>query len=217
MESPRTPSLQWAAVLILTALSTVLSDQPIAYVLNGQVWVPPTMAYTVNPSNQDLPASAIPPALAAGADAWRLQSSASFSFTYAGESTQTTTTNDGVNLVLFRNASSGSAIATTYWWSSGNRILDADIVFWDGAYRFFTGSSGCSAGFYVEDVATHEFGHALGLGHSQTPTATMYATTSSCNANNRTLDADDIAGVRALYPPSGSAPPRPPTGVTFVR
>lgn len=217
MAPMRTPSLRWTTALILAAVGTVLGDRPIAYVLNGQVWVPPTMAYTVNPSNQDVPAAAIPPALAVGADAWRVQANASFSFTLAGESAQTTNSNDGINLVLFRNASSGSAIATTYWWSSGSRIIDADIVFWDGAYRFFTGSSGCSSGFYVEDIATHEFGHALGLGHSASPAATMYATTSSCNTSTRTLDADDIAGVRALYPPTGPAPPRPPTGVTFVR
>lgn len=213
----RTPSLRWTTVLMLIALGTVLGDHPIAYVLNGPTWAPPTMAYTVNPSNLDVSAATISPALAVGANAWRQQSSASFTFTFAGESTQTTNTNDGVNLVLFRNASSGSAIATAYWWSSGTRIIDADIVFWDGAHRFFTGSSGCSAGFYVEDIATHEFGHALGLGHSASPAATMYATTSSCNTGSRTLDADDIAGVRALYPPTGPLPPRPPTGVTFVR
>src|SRR6476469_9730726 len=55
-----------------------------------------------------------------------------------------TTANDGLNLVVFRNASSGSAIATTYWWSSGSNIIDADVVFWDGAFRFYAGSTGCS-------------------------------------------------------------------------
>lgn len=218
MTSARTPSLPWAIALILTACGTILGDELIAYVLNGPTWVQSTMAYTVNPANQDVPAAAISPALAVGANAWRTQSDASFSFTFAGESTQTTNTNDGINLVMFRDASSGSAIATAYWWSSGNRIIDADIVFWDRTFRFFTGSSGCANGFYVEDIATHEFGHALGLGHSASPSATMYATTASCNASNRTLDPDDIAGVRALYPPvSPPPPPRPPSAVTFVR
>ncbi len=101
---------------------------------------------------------------------------------------------------MFRNASSGSAIATTYWWTSGTAIVDSDMVFWDGAFTFFAGSSGCSGGFYIEDIAAHEFGHALGLGHSEFVDATMYPSTSHCNTSNRTLDADDIAGVRALYP-----------------
>jgi hypothetical protein len=116
---------------------------------------------------------------------------------------------------VFRNASSGSAIATTYYWSSGNRLVDADIVFWDAAFQFFSGTSGCSGGFYIEDIAAHEFGHALGLGHSALQAATMYPSTSSCNANNRSLDADDIAGVLALYPPT-SWVPRPITNLRIV-
>ena len=106
---------------------------------------------------------------------------------------------------MFRNGSSGSAIATTYWWHDGSRILDADIVLWDGSFRFFAGSSGCSGGFYIEDIAAHEFGHALGLGHSTSPTATMYPSAFTCDSSVRSLDADDISGVRALYPP-GLAP-----------
>ncbi len=137
-----------------------------------------------------------------------------FASSFSGLSSQTTNTNDGINLVLFRNASSGSAIATTYWWSSGSRIVDADIVFWDGAFRFFAGSSGCSGGFYIEDIAAHEFGHALGLGHSTSTNATMYPSVSSCSAGNRTLDADDIAGARALYPLQ--PPPAAPTGFRIV-
>jgi hypothetical protein len=69
------------------------------------------------------------------------------------------------------------------------------------------------AGFYIEDIAAHEFGHALGLGHSTILGATMYPSVSSCNASNRTLDADDIAGAQVLYPPPSGVPPR----VTNVR
>jgi hypothetical protein len=57
-------------------------------------------------------------------------------------------------------------------------------------------------------VAAHEFGHALGLGHSATAGATMYPSVSSCNAGNRTLDADDVAGVQFLYPPGAGVPGR---------
>jgi matrix metalloproteinase-20 (enamelysin) len=60
--------------------------------------------------------------------------------------------------------------------------------------------------FLHRDIAAHEFGHALGLGHSTINSATMYPSVSSCNAGNRTLDSDDIAGVRFLYPPTSAAP-----------
>ena len=125
---------------------------------------------------------------------------------YTGRSAQTTTGDDGLNLVVFRNASSGSAIATTYYWSSGTRLIDADIVFWDAAFRFFAGTTGCASGFYIEDIAAHEFGHALGMGHSAVAAATMYPSTSSCNASNRSLDPDDIAGILFLYPPRTGVP-----------
>jgi hypothetical protein len=171
--------------------------------------------YYLNPTNLDLAVSAVEAAIRSGADAWQAQSGADVRFSFSGQSAQTTTTYDAMNLVVFRNASSGSAIATTYWWSSGSRIVDADIVFWDGAFRFFSGTTGCSGGFYIEDIAAHEFGHALGLGHSASTDATMYFSTSSCNTRNRSLDADDIAGVRALYPPT-QAPPQPPSGLRFT-
>ena len=172
--------------------------------------------YRVNTTNLDLPDAVIPPALAVGADAWAAQSHASFRFQYAGTSAVTTNTYDGANVVMFRNASSGSAIATAYWWSSGSRIIDADIVFWDGAFTFFAGSTGCAGGFYIEDIAAHEFGHALGLGHSAVAGATMYPSVSSCAAGNRTLDADDIAGVEALYPPVSIPVPIAPTGFRIL-
>jgi hypothetical protein len=202
----RSPIALLAATI---AAATVLSMDSMAYVLSGPAWSQPQTSYYVNSANLDLPGSSAEAAVRAGADTWHQQSGA-FQFVYAGPSSGTTNTFDGVNLVMFRNASSGGAIATAYWWSSGSHIVDADIVFWDGAFRFYAGSTGCSGGFYIEDIAAHEFGHVLGLGHSASASATMYPSVSSCNTSNRTLDADDIAGVRALYP--SSPPPPPPTG-----
>jgi hypothetical protein len=48
--------------------------------------------------------------------------------------------------------------------------------------------------FYT--VALHEFGHALGLGHSAVTGAVMHP---SYSGVNRTLHADDISGIQAIY------------------
>jgi hypothetical protein len=52
-------------------------------------------------------------------------------------------------------------------------------------------------------VALHEAGHALGLGHSDDPTAVMYP----YYRLQTGLTADDIAGIQALYGPPASSPP----------
>ena len=202
----------FAAIAALAAFA-MLDRNPLAYSLSGPKWPEPQTPYVVNPANLDLPSLNATTALRAGADVW-LQQANAFQFVYAGPSTQTANTFDSVNLVVFRNASSGSAIATTYWWSTEGQIIDADIIFWDAAFKFFSGTSGCSGGFYVEDIAAHEFGHALGLGHSSFATATMYPSAAHCDASLRSLDPDDISGVRALYP-VGQVP-SPPSGFRII-
>jgi hypothetical protein len=196
------------------AVVTLLSGKVSAYVLSGVSWPDRPVPYSINTTNMDLPDAAVETAMQAGANVWSQQTNASVGFTYTGRSAQTTTGNDGLNLVVFRNAASGSAIATTYWWSQGSAIVDADVIFWDGAFQFFAGATGCVNGFYIEDIAAHEFGHVLGLGHSTVATATMYPSVSPCNMSNRTLDPDDIAGITALYPPMTL--PTAPTRVRII-
>lgn len=59
--------------------------------------------------------------------------------------------------------------------------------------------SGFTSTFY--QIAVHEIGHALGLGHSTDNNAVMFAT--ALGASNQSLDGSDIAGIQALY----GAPP----------
>jgi hypothetical protein len=115
--------------------------------------------------------------------------------------------------VIFRNESNGVAIASTYTWRSNGYIVDADIIFWDGAHNLFTGSSGCTSGAYIEDIAAHELGHALGMSHSTTSGATMYSSYSNCAMNQRTLSSDDIAGVKSLYGTSSTTYTPPVTQI----
>jgi hypothetical protein len=59
----------------------------------------------------------------------------------------------------------------------------------------------------IESIAVHEVGHLLGLRHSSDRSAVMYPTV-KVDFTARTLQADDLAAVRSLYPdhPSTSLP-----------
>ena len=176
-----------------------------AYSLNGPRWPTTQVPYYINPANNDVAESAAIAAIQAGASAWSAQSNANVAFYYIGRTSGSSVVKDGRNEVFFRNESDGNIVARTYWWyNSKQELIDADILFYDGGWRLFTGTSGCSDGVYIEDFAVHEFGHALGLGHSSLSVATMYPTTSRCSMAWRSLDPDDLAGVEKLYPAAGA-------------
>lgn len=182
-------------------------------------WTASQVSFFVNSANADgLSDAAVKSSLQFAADAWTSQTNAAFQFVYSGNTSGSALVYNGKNEVFFRPDPNGSIAATTYtWWDSTGRLLEFDMAIWDSDFQFFTGGGGCSGGVYLEDVATHEFGHALGLDHSSVPTATMYPTFSgSCGQEWRSLDPDDIAGVEALYPGGASepAPPPPPAPTT---
>jgi hypothetical protein len=174
-------------------------------------WGSSPVTFYVNPVNADVSQTAAVAALQTAMNVWGDQSGAAFRYQYGGTATDTATAMDNRNVVFFRNTTNGSAIATTYsWWNSSNQLLDSDIIFWDGGFNFFTGTSGCGVlpnAAYIEDVATHELGHALGLNHSTATEATMYPSYSYCSQAFRTLASDDINGARALYPTVSNTAP----------
>ena len=186
------------AGLALAALGTHLS----AYVYSGHRWPGNSVPFYVNPANRDVTPDAAITALRVAASNWKNQSTADINVYYAGTTTGTSIANNGKNEVFFRDESSGSTAAVTYWWYGGDgKLLDADIKFFDSGFKFFTGQSGCSQGIYIEDLATHEFGHFIGILHSADATATMYPTVSVwCGQDWRYLAQDDIAAVRLAYP-----------------
>ena len=182
---------------MVVAIGTALSRDIGAYATTGVAWNVRPVPYSINTTNLDLPESAVEPAVRTGADVWATQSNASISLTYMGRSAQTTTDNDGLNLVVFRNASSGSAIATTYGGPAAaasrrrTRVLGCRLPVLLRLDR-------CSGGFYIEDIALTNSARAR-LGHSTRRVQTMYPSsrraTRAPHARCRRL-----AGVRFLYP-----------------
>lgn len=56
-----------------------------------------------------------------------------------------------------------------------------------------------STGYNLFLVAAHEFGHSLGLEHSNVPGALMYPTYSYTNVDTFVLPRDDVNRIQALY------------------
>ncbi|KAF1378940.1 hypothetical protein PFLUV_G00195720 [Perca fluviatilis] len=73
-----------------------------------------------------------------------------------------------------------------------------------------------NTGYVLFLVAAHEFGHSLGLSHSDDPGALMYHTYSYRNPDTFVLPRDDVNGIQSLYGPNPDTDgdidkPEPPT------
>lgn len=118
---------------------------------------------------------------------------------------------DDIHLILFdENNSSGyfppgsSTVALTpVWFYSDGRIVDADVLFNGSSFQFTT--SGQPGRFDVQDVATHELGHLLGLDHTGWGGGTMFPYVDPTVILHRSLSVDEVHGLRAAYPAGGFA------------
>jgi predicted Zn-dependent protease len=77
--------------------------------------------------------------------------------------------------------------------------LPKPVHFDDSEHQWVVGTAAGS--FDVETVGLHELGHILGLQHSDVAGSVMFPTVSS-NSTKRALTADDLGGIRELYPVS---------------
>jgi hypothetical protein len=203
--------------IVLVASALLLAGMPAirAYVLSGPKWAVNPVPYYINPVNNDVSQLAAITAIQSGASAWGMQSNANISLYYMGQTSGTTLQNNGKNELFFRNTSNGGIVAETYWWAdSSHRLIDADVVYYDGAFKFFTAATACSSGIYLEGTTTHELGHALGLGHSSVSSATMYPTMGWCSNAWQTLDPDDLNAIEALYPATSFTNTPPSVAIT---
>lgn len=134
---------------------------------------------------------------------------ANFDPAYAGQADGVGSTDDNIFSELA--GSSGGVLAYTELPSEdGWRIRFYSTWPWADGPNIGIGGSNID----IQGVATHEYGHALGLDHTTVPGATMQATVQSNGVSERSIEADDIAGAQAIY---GAALPTKPriTGVSI--
>ncbi len=155
-------------------------------------------------------------AIRAGMEAWNAVECSSFHFDYGGTTGVTFVGFDeehwdnNKNLVIFQEAewihgSTAIALTTTTYDVDTGELVDADIEF-NGVNFRFTTNSPQPGRVDIQNTATHELGHVLGLDHSPDPNATMYAEAPPGDTAKRTLAPDDINGLCFVYPLDGNIP-----------
>ena len=72
------------------------------------------------------------------------------------------------------------------------------IRFCDDAWSWADGPASIGGRQDIQGIMAHEYGHALGLDHSGDNTATMFFSTAG-GTGERSIAADDIAGLQAIY------------------
>lgn len=86
----------------------------------------------------------------------------------------------------------GNQLAFAYAPQPFNGGAIAGDIFFNTDQRWQTNATT----YDVQSVAIHEFGHALGMGHSEIATATMYASYTSAKQSST---SDDTTGLRTIY------------------
>lgn len=121
---------------------------------------------------------------------------ANFDFFFAGRALSNGAVGDDTHGEI--DGCAGGVQAFTEYFNNGKGFRTRYYGCWlwvDGPEGDWQGSGGW---LDLQGIATHEFGHALGLSHSADPTATMFATTSD-GKSHRSLAADDIVGIQSIY------------------
>lgn len=191
--------------IALYAALLCLSSSVFGYTLNGRKWFTSGDArFFYNGANGAaccLTASERQSQIVSGINAWGIAS-------FGGSTSASGARRDGVNAISWGKLG-GTTLGVTNYVSTdtsqtqvcnGNllaRFQEVDVRF-NNQFQWMK-SSGCSGGFDLAGVSTHEFGHAVGLGHTNVQGATMFPSVAACDFSISSLANDDKAGYSAIY------------------
>jgi hypothetical protein len=203
-----TKTLRRALLVACVVAVSAASLPAFAYCLTGVRWPSDADVYynpsgKVTGSQQCISASAMDSAVTGGITPWG-------AISYAGTTGAKANSRDGQNTVGWAKLGGGTLGITNYlsssrfynWQCGSNRFADlfeADVRH-STSYRWFAGGScPCAAGsaFNLNSVSTHEFGHVIGLCHTNQPSSLMYPSFDVCQTKNK--GSDENSGEGAIY------------------
>lgn len=117
------------------------------------------------------------------------------------------TSPDNVNEVYFADIDEPGVIAVTIVWGIfggppfARKLVEWDMVFDDVSFDWSAEAAGVAGKMDFDNIAIHELGHAVGMGHPESTCTeeTMYAFADFAEIKKRDLNSGDIAGVAKLY------------------
>ncbi len=176
------------------------------YKLMGVKWGALPVNYVINPNNtQGLSEGFITSAIFASAETWDAKTSQElFNNYYTVNYGARYGVQDYQNAIAFGDYPSNNVIAVTSVWYTriGKRIVEFDQLYntrfnWGNASELEDGAK-----MDLQNIATHELGHAVGLGDIYTTSCsavTMYGYSSYGETAKRTLEKPDITGLQIMY------------------
>ncbi|MFC1633329.1 GLUG motif-containing protein [Planctomycetota bacterium] len=185
----------------------------------------PVVSYYINENTSDCTGEGT--AVQAAAETWN-HTGAGFRFHYAGPHTNTQSSRNNKNEIMWGSTSS-SALAMTYTWlkqtnydprrpQAEQQLIECDMVFNDRGDNWSTNPFEFEAD--VQSVALHEFGHFLSLndlygeiGDSEYDAAKVMYGYSDGYTLKRNLHPDDVAGIHWIYHPT--SPPAIPDSIDY--
>lgn len=218
---------RWALAAAVLAVAAALLTTPVAAYLKlgtdvgGRTqslrWRDfPIRYFVTNASVTQVSAQQFQTAMARSFDTWHAVSTAQTSSTFVGFVQARPFVDDGASVLGFmsRPEQDRTLAATTFTVdTTDGRILESDIYF-NTIFDWSVAESGVNDSFDLQSIATHEIGHMLGLSHSALGETELIAggrrviaaesvmfpiAFSRGNTADRTLKADDIAGISDIY------------------